>query len=300
MTKSVVLSRIARLLDKEYFIVRKNHEFFAILRCCELEELYDEYSTYLEPYWYNTWNGKTYENDNEQYSVFYGLDSVFRSVLTDCPDKIIPLLTELTASFYGGQIEENPDAFNQLGNLYQLMGLEIYYDEKVSCVPSTLTDSVELKENALIEKWLEEEHPTIFDSYTSALDSFVSGNAGACVESCRTTLVGLFERYKGTETFAKWIRGAFNVGGDSQVHTTQDLTQALEEVKTKQALATFFGENQNGNLTKTKAIYSIYAMMSDYGTHRVEGSIETPTMDDAHFILRLLTSILCWVYAIKK
>lgn len=300
MTKSVVLSRIARLLDKEHFIVRKNHEFLAVLRCCELEELYEKYSVYLEPHWYNTWNGRTYENDNDQYSVFYGLDSIFRCVLTDYPDKIIPLLTELTASFNSFQIEENPNAFNQLSNLYELMGLEICYNEKVFCVPSTLTDSVELKENALMEKWLEVDHLVVFKSYTAALDSFVDGNAGACIESCRTTLVGLFERYKGTEGFAKWIRGAFDVSGDSVDHNTQDLSKALDEVKVKTDLSTFFGENQNGNLTKTKAIYSIYSMMSDYGTHRVEGTIESPSMDDAHFMLRLLTSILCWVYAIKK
>ena len=262
--------------------------------------MYEEYSTYLEPYWDNTWNGRTYKNDSDQYSVFYGLDSVFQNVLTNCPDKIIPLLTELTASFYGCQIEENPDAFNRLGNLYQLMGLEIYYDERVSCVPSTLTDSSELKENALMEKWLETDHPAVFASYTAALDSFVDGNAGACIESCRTTLVGLFERYRDTEKFVKWIAGAFEVSGDSVDHTPQDLSKALDEVKVKKDLAKFFGENQNGNLTKTKAIYSIYSMMSDYGTHRVEGTVESPSMDDAHFMLRLLTSILCWVYAIKK
>lgn len=44
----------------------------------------------------------------------------------------------------------------------------------------------------------------------------------------------------------------------------------------------------------------IYSMMSDYGTHRNEATQENPTLEDALFSLRLMDSILFWVYSRKK
>lgn len=53
-------------------------------------------------------------------------------------------------------------------------------------------------------------------------------------------------------------------------------------------------------LTKTKTVYMIYSMLSDYGTHRNEGTVEQPTLDDALFSLRLTDSILLWVYSRRR
>ena len=44
----------------------------------------------------------------------------------------------------------------------------------------------------------------------------------------------------------------------------------------------------------------IYSMMSDYGIHRNEATQENPTLEDALFSLRLIDSILFWVYSKKK
>ena len=44
----------------------------------------------------------------------------------------------------------------------------------------------------------------------------------------------------------------------------------------------------------------IYSMLSDYGTHRNEGTVEQPTLDDALFSLRLTDSILLWVYSRRR
>lgn len=38
-------------------------------------------------------------------------------------------------------------------------------------------------------------------------------------------------------------------------------------------------------------------MLSDYGTHRNEGTVEEPTLADALFSLRLTESILFWVHS---
>ncbi len=121
-----------------------------------------------------------------------------------------------------------------------------------------------------------------------------------CIESCRTCLVSIFSKYKGTEAFAKWMRGIYNTSGESTSSTVEDLSQALNIELRKDELADFFYENRAGKLTKTKAIYMIYSMMSDYGTHRNEATQENPTLEDALFSLRLMDSILFWVYSKKK
>lgn len=151
-----------------------------------------------------------------------------------------------------------------------------------------------------IESWLQRTHSDVFASYKSAIDSFIDGNSGATIESCRTTLVGIFTKYQGTEQYAKWMRGIYEVSGESELTTIADLSQAINIDLNKNDLADFFKENRDGKLTKTKAIYTIYSMMSDYGTHRHEGTNENPTQEDALFMLRLLESILYWVYTSTK
>ena len=151
-----------------------------------------------------------------------------------------------------------------------------------------------------VESWLKQNHKEVYDSYESAIDAYTQGHAGACIESCRTCLVSIFSKYKGTENFAKWMRGIYNTSGESTISTAQDLSQALKTELRKEDLADFFYENRAGKLTKTKAIYMIYSMMSDYGTHRNEATQENPTLEDALFSLRLMDSILFWVYSKKK
>lgn len=87
------------------------------------------------------------------------------------------------------------------------------------------------------------------------------------------------------------MRGIFNTSGDSATASIADLDRALKSDIRKEDLAEFFNENKDVKLTKTKTIYMIYSMMSDYGTHRNENAIELPTVEDALFCLRLIDSI---------
>jgi hypothetical protein len=161
-------------------------------------------------------------------------------------------------------------------------------------------DAKRVDELFSVETWLKQTHKEVYDSYESAIDAYTQGHAGACIESCRTCLVSIFSKYRGTEDFAKWMRGIYNTSGESSVSSAQDLSQALNTDLRKDDLADFFYENRAGKLTKTKAIYMIYSMMSDYGTHRNESTQENPTVEDALFSLRLTDSILFWVYSKKK
>ena len=301
--KEIILSKIAEILSRDGFFLKSNSEFKSRLKCVGLGEYFDKYVDYLIPYYYKNGNVCKFENLNEEYDVFLGLDSIFADLYHENQNgEIISLLKELTKSFNVPYILETLcDDFEELENLYELLGLSISIEgDKVIVTTCMASNEQRVVELFSVESWLKQNHKEVYDSYESAIDAYTQGHAGACIESCRTCLVSIFSKYKGTENFAKWMRGIYNTSGESTISTAQDLSQALKTELRKEDLADFFYENRAGKLTKTKAIYMIYSMMSDYGTHRNEATQENPTLEDALFSLRLMDSILFWVYSKKK
>lgn len=301
--KEIILSRIAEILSRGGFFLRGNSEFKSRLKCAGLGEYFDKYADYLIPYYYNNGYAHKFENPNEEYDVFLGLDSIFADLYHEGKNgEIVSFLRELTKSFNINYIIESLNAdFDELANLYELLGLSICIDfDKVIVKTCMASNEQRVMELFSVENWLKQNHKEVYDSYEAVIDAYTQGHSGACIESCRTCLVSIFSKYKGTEDFAKWMRGIYNTSGDSSVSTAQDLSQALNTDLRKEDLSDFFYENRAGKLTKTKAIYMIYSMMSDYGTHRNESTQENPTLEDALFMLRLMDSILFWVYSKKS
>ena len=301
--KEIILSKIAEILSRKGFFFKSNSEFKSRLKCVGLGEYFDKYSDYLIPYYYNNGYAHKFENSNEEYDVFLGLDSIFADLYSENKNgEIISLLKELTKSFNAPYILEILcDDFEELANLYALLGLSIRIEvDRVIVTTCMASNEQRVVELFSVESWLKQNHQEVYDSYESAIDAYTQGHAGTCIESCRTCLVSIFSKYKGTENFAKWMRGIYNTSGESKISTAQDLSQALNTELRKEDLADFFYENRAGKLTKTKAIYMIYSMMSDYGTHRNEATQENPTLEDALFSLNLMDSILFWVYSKKK
>lgn len=301
--KEIILAKIAEILSRTGFLVKGNSEFKARLKCVGLGEYFDKYSDYLIPYYYNNGYSHKFQNANDEYDVFFGMDCIFSDLYRENKnEEIISLLKELTKSFNVYYISESLiNDFNELANLYELLGLSISLDsDKVTVSTCMESNEQRIVELFSVENWLKQNHKDVYDAYESAIDAYTQGHAGACIESCRTCLVSIFSKYKGTEGFAKWMRGIYNTSGDNTISSAQDLSQALNTDLRKDDLADFFYENRAGKLTKTKAIYMIYSMMSDYGTHRNESTNENPTLEDALFSLRLMDSILFWVYSRKK
>lgn len=294
--REIILSRIAEIMNREYFIVKNNSTFKATLRCVGLGEYFDKYSNYLTPYEYKG----TFENHRNEYNVFLGLDGIFSELYQAGKHKeIINLLKELTKSFNVVSISEDMiDDFDELAKMYEVLGLSIKLKDDKILVSTCMSNDIErVGELFSVEYWLKSNYSDVYDAYQAAIDAYMHGHSGACIESCRTCIVSIFSKFKGTEGFSKWVRGVYNISGDSDKYTQQDLSQALKKDLNKDDLADFFKENRNGKLTKTKAIYMIYSMMSDYGTHRSEQENENPTVEDALFSLRLTDSILFWVYS---
>ena len=128
------------------------------------------------------------------------------------------------------------------------------------------------------------------------------GDLGTAIESCRTSLTGLFSKFKGIPfQNAKWMLGmaTITVGftgvqpfDASQMSVIKNEIEAME----KKQIADFFGENFEGSYKKTKAIYSIYSMLSDYGTHRLKENVEVPTNEDTLMMIRMTSDIMTWIY----
>lgn len=301
--KEIILSKIAEIISRNGFFLKRNSAFKSILKCVGLGEYFDKYHNYLIPYYYNNGYAHKFENPNEEYDVFLGLDSIFTDLYRENKNgEIISLLKELTKSFNVEYTSEKRfEDFEELANLYELLGLSISIEfDKVIITTCMASNKQRVDELFSVESWLKQTHKEVYDSYAAAIDTYTQGHAGACIESCRTCLVSIFSKYKGTEDFAKWMRGIYNTSGENTLSTAQDLSQALNTDLRKEDLADFFYENRAGKLTKTKAIYMIYSMMSDYGTHRNEATQENPTLEDALFSLRLMDSILFWVYSKKR
>lgn len=294
--REIILSRIAEIISRKGFMVKDNSTFKARLKCVGLGEYFEKYSNYLTPYEYNG----IYENNRSEYNVFLGLDGIFSELYQhDKHKEIINLLKELTKSFNVKYISDYMiDDFDELSKMYEVLGLSITLEYDKICVSARMSSDIErVGELFSVEYWLKSNYSDVYGAYQAAIDAYMHGHFGTCIESCRTCIVSVFSKFKETEGFSKWMRGVYNISGDSEKYTQQDLSDAVKKDLNKDDLADFFKENRNGKLTKTKAIYMIYLMMSDYGTHRSEQENENPTVEDALFSLRLTDSILFWVYS---
>jgi hypothetical protein len=118
--KEIILSKIAEILSRPGFFIRKNSEFKARLKCVGLNDLYEKYMDYLVPYFYNQGYAHKFENNNEEYDVFLGLDSIFSDLYKENRhEDIINLLKEITKSFNVRWIsEDSNEDFEELAKIY--------------------------------------------------------------------------------------------------------------------------------------------------------------------------------------
>ena len=309
--KEIVLSNIASILHKTHFIIKQNGEFMRILRCCGLGEEYEKYKQYLQPYKYN---GK-YENDNKEYNVYLGLENIFIDLYSNKKiELLMGLLKEIIENinpFILGEInsyafeqkeiysyEDNYETYLlELFSLYKIMGFTVEFNSN-NTIKATLLNREGYKraENIFsMETWLNENYEEVYKSYEGAITSYKEGHYGTCIEACRTTITGLFSFFKGKDDYAKWVRGVANLSGDINDGSIQEIMKNINE-DGKKTLSSLFGENIEGKFKKTRAIYAIYSMLSDYGTHRGEGEVEIPTCEDALMMLRMTEDIIIWVF----
>lgn len=301
--REIILAKITSIISEGHFIRAKNGEIKRILKCCGLGEIYEKNSRYLEPFTYREYNGNKYENENSEYSLFVGLDNIFNSLYHEGKNELIlRLLKEIAENLNPEllQVIQEDAKLNrkvqEFKSLYELLGLSINIDEEHIEVSHMIQSSESrMKDIFSIEDWLFKNYKEVYDSYEGAITAYKNGNVGTCIESCRTTLTSIFSIFKGPDEYAKWKRGIANISDEMEGKEPKDLKKEISKLN-KKTLAEFFGENIEGEFKKTKAIYMIYSMMSDYGTHRGENAVEKPSQEDALMMLRMTEDILTWIF----
>ena len=93
-------------------------------------------------------------------------------------------MKELTKSFNVEYIKEAlTDVFEELVNLYELLGLSISIDNnKVIVTTCMASNNQRVDELYSVENWLKQNHREVYDSYESAIDAYTQGHAGSCIE----------------------------------------------------------------------------------------------------------------------
>lgn len=305
MDSKTILAQISYYYSNG-LVKRESYQMKMILDCAGLSDLYTKNEKFFEPYY--QYNGHQY--GSRTYNIYEGLISVFESLLkANSNEKIIELLKWL-----GNEIppiilfdEDRPQAkyFIQLVKLYQLYGLDIEVDENDNYLRPNVKEvspQKDITKMSLLERWLKEKYPECYKSYKAISDAYEDGNLGTAVESCRTILTGLFSQFKGIPfKEAKWSLGLARETGDFSGTKSEDRSQMTPikselDLMSKKDISDFFGDSLNGKYTKTKAIYSVYSMLSDYGTHSQEGTPEKLNVEDALMMINMTRDILMWVY----
>ena len=169
-----------KLSSKEPKVACNNNEINDLITT--IEEYFDKYSEYLIPYFYVDGYSRKFENDNEEYDAFLGLDNIFTDLYhAGKNSEIIALLKELTKSFNVAYIaDELENDFNELSKLYEVLGLSIKIEaDRVQVATYMANNSQRIVELFSVENWLKENHVEVYDSYESAIDAYTQGHPGA-------------------------------------------------------------------------------------------------------------------------
>lgn len=296
--KNVILAKISDFYGHSQAIpITNNSTYEAIIKCANLSSYWLKYADFLTPYTYTERSGKTWQNTNLKYDPFSGINGMFEELsYAEQDESIVRLLSELAKRISPLWADDNPREFTDLARLYEMAGLSLTLEnECIEVKVFTESGFDSIKNKGILENWMNQRHPRVLGCYESAVDAYKGGHAGMCIESCRTAIVSLFEAYKGPDACAKWIRGVYNLSGENRDADLDELNNAIKKDLNKNDIADFFIENRSGGLKKTKAIYSIYSMLSDYGTHRDEASPESPSLNDALMSLQFTEAIMLWV-----
>ncbi|KJR44268.1 hypothetical protein UF75_5351 [Desulfosporosinus sp. I2] len=274
--KQIAIANICRLLS-DVFDYKEDDKWSKIFKCAGQREYYSKYSKYLNPYWYN---GK-WQNIDSEYSPFFVLDEVLSELYDNKKISEMALLLKYIVSEITPYLVENKDIeFIELNYYFNILGYNLTYENQKCILKSYSDGAVErIMDISEMNSWLDNYFSKASLAYTNAINAYARGEWGPCIGECRVALTGFFSYFKETE---KWFSGILKVTKDSV--NTADFKQVNK----------IFQDSNDGEYTRFKAIYRIYSMLSDLGTHRLEGVIEIPTQQDALMSLRMVEDILIW------
>jgi hypothetical protein len=310
--KEIAIANIAANIHK--LLPTSNSLWHEILACSGQKELYNKYFKKLNPYNYSG----SYEHENPQYSPFDGIYGVLNDIyatgnieelnsvllnslsrldyfmLFNIQDgKYVEFVNEfermrrkLSPKDFNTFLEDNfREEFIKLRNCLNILGLTLIVNDNKTVTVNVITDGTvqRVKDVLSLENWLEVNFPETYSSYNDALNGYKNSRPASCIEGCRATLTGFFSHFKVTEN---WFNGILAI--------TKENYSNPEVISKMNDASKIFRDSKSGELSRFKAIYRIYSMQSDLGTHRNEGVVEEPNMADALMNLRFTEDVLLW------
>lgn len=329
--KEIAIAEIASIFSKHRLIKTYDNPLIwrDLLNRSGQRKLFEINADYLTPYEYNQGHSRVFRNPNILFEEFYGaiydilnkiyndgtgmdeLTLLLKNVIEEISIYDVISFETIDESKYDiWEIEEKkskkldrilkeePDKdlsnyfieeFQKLIRSLRFLSLDVVYkDKKLTILPFSQGSFERVSDISHLEKWLATKHPECLKSYEDALNNYKEGRAGSCISDCRVTLTGLFSNFSETEN---WFNGVFELNSENY-KDPQTLSKLRDVSK-------ILYDKLDGNFPRFKAIYKIYGMFCDLGSHRTEQVEEEPTLNDALLSLRFTEDILIWAMNIN-
>ncbi|WP_095022173.1 hypothetical protein [Bacillus thuringiensis] len=333
--ETIAVSKIATVISNQTIIKTNEHsKWDRVLSNAGQSSLYSEFSTSLEPYYFNgvfknenpsfeqffssikTILHKVYQGgDNaEEFTLFLGtiveeikIEDLFDDTsLAFLPRKYQRSLDPI-GDFFKEKSEEEcqdyiiknaKDDFQLLKNNLNILNLDIFFRKgRLNLKPFTEQSNGVLRNTSILLEWLEGNYPNVAKLYQEAIDNYIAGNSVSCISNCRNIITGFFSHYKDNGN-RSWTKGLQNISTDTYIeNVTAPNNIAQGRANTK---IIFDGPNEF-KYPRFSLIYSLYTLTSDLGAHtaespKIEGVLypERTTLNDALLSLRMTEDVLIW------
>lgn len=188
--------------------------------------------------------------------------------------------------------------FNSLRNNFNLLSLDIFFNENGLCVlPFTGGITESEHGNTAVKQWLSLKYPNIFASYTDAIKAYSTDDDSGCIMHCRNVITGIFSHKKDERT--KWIDGLRKA-----CQKDKNIMEVMpNEIAQKNYNIHSCDEDERYKYPRFNLIYKLYSFTCALGSHITEGNIvnstvkhEEVTIEDAYMALKMTEAVLIWIY----
>lgn len=333
--EKIALSKIATLITRQsFFLVSDNSVWNRILSNCGHEELYEEYSKYLNPYSYNG----IYRNENIFFGEHYlGVKEIFKKLYNNknSMEELLPLLEsiveEIKINFIVGDLESVLEDIYTWENGYKSIeehlksiSVKSIYDffegyesldfKEFKNSLKVLNLDLEIvneknKIKILLKRFagtpeLEKEKSKLSEWLNGLDKKFEDMYEEALKNYIEGNVVSTISSCRnlitGLFTLAKdnetkWLMGLKKVSTDKNIENISNPSDIINK------------KLDNNKYPRFKIIYYLYSLASDLGAHaleapKIDGEIEFEdvTLSDAHLVLRMTEDALIWVMESKR
>ncbi|MBE5105121.1 hypothetical protein IGI01_07415 [Bacillus thuringiensis] len=331
----IALSKIATVITNQSIIkTNDNSKWDRVLSNAGQSSIYRNYSSSLEPYYFNA----GFKNENPYFEQFYSaIKTILHEVYQngDNAEEFILLMGNIVEEI---KIEDLFDdacvvflpkkyqrSYNPIGDLFKertyeecekfiiknaisdfhllknnlnVLNLDIYYKEgRLYLKPFTEQSNQVLRNTSILVEWLDNNYPAVAKLYQEAIENYIAGNSISCISNCRNIITGFFSHYK-NDGNRSWTKGLQKISTDTNIQNVPAPNNIVQGSANNKIV--FEGSNEF-KYPRFSLIYSLYTLTSDLGAHTAEapkiGGVlypEKTTLSDALLCLRVTEDVLIW------